>query len=353
MLSMTEEDFEMVKGVFEENNPQLASDPDAIRREMESLDKEMQRILSERPEEFAVAVHILWQGRNFLTIYVGEEEIPLPDEVQEAIEPRKVIDPLVSKHVAVYAGPDSPFPRAVAKFFDLWDSVLRFQCYPDIKSLLDDLIAGKVCGVIGFHSSSGASIESSIRHDLKYFPGFDYETAKAFGLPPCADFSHTEAAISMIKSIEVVAQMQEGKYRPKELEEFSLAEEMPSLVQHMYALERGCVVFVVDDQEEEMAGMVEVLRSWPLIRCSPILQKDTTIPPLPMASVVLLDEDMPVKGSEIAKHVGQSILVASTTSGEKPNFTPWHFGSKGRIVKERAVAEAFVRFMNDLLSRLS
>jgi len=350
---MTEKEFEMVKGVFEENNPRLASDPDAIRREMESLDKEMQRILSERPEEFAAAIHILWQGRNFLSLYIGEEEIPLPSEVQEAVEPQEIIDPLSSKHVAVYAGPDGPFSRATAQFFGLWDSVLRFQCYQDIKSLLADLIAGKVCGVIGFRLSPEASIESTIRHDLKYWPAFDYEKAEAFNLPPCVDFTHLEAATGMLKALEVAIQMQNGSYRPKESEDFSLAEEMPYLIQHMYALDRGCVVYIIDDQKEEMAGMVAILNAWPLIKCNAILQQDTTVPPIPMASVVLLDEDMPVKGSEIAKHIGRSTLVASTTSGERPSFTSWHFGNKGRIAKEKAVAKAFVSFMNELLSRLS
>tara|TARA_Y100000310_G_C20691745_1_gene822735 strand:- start:1399 stop:2463 length:1065 start_codon:yes stop_codon:yes gene_type:complete len=347
------DDFEIMKQVFEENNPELAENEEAIRGHIVELDEDIQKHLDEKPDGFDSAVTILWQGRNFFARYLGDEETSLPEMEQVTDE---LPNPIEQKHVAVFAGGgDGPFRRSVRQVLGMYDETLRIEFYHTIQDVLEALESGAICGVVAIHMSAEARIESHLRHDLKNMPGWNYDKAEKVVFPPCIDFP---PPMELPLVLTTILEMQKGEYQVQPEGKFNLNSELSSLIAHMHTPKRNVVIALIDDRPQEIEGMTQILEAWPRIECIPIIQKaershevDAPI------DIWLLDEDMPhKKGSDIARELqasGFSGLLVSATAGSKPDFANLHFGNKNSIRKDRSVAEEFIRFINQLLMEVS
>jgi hypothetical protein len=349
--TFSKEEFAVLKATFEENNPKLANSPDAIRQEIKDLEIQMADLLRDKPEGFEPAIRVLWQGRNFLALYIGnaEKDLPAMEEQEEAV------DPLEGKHVAVFSSGKTVL-AAIAKVLATC-STLRFERYSNISSLLTAILQGRVCGVVALHGERArtGAMEQYLRHDLKSLPGWDYKGSQDAVLPHCVDFF---VPYMLGEVLTVMAQLQGGTYRPvRASEDFSLAQELPSLLGHMACPLRDLVVLVVDDMPEEVQGMMQILRAWPKVSAQ-FLAHVSGMPKVPeKTDLLLLDEGLKeeLTGTVVAAALKRQCfagVIVSTTAGEKPAFTPWHFGLKGQIAKDQSAALAFVQFMNLLIEQV-
>jgi DNA-binding NarL/FixJ family response regulator len=355
-VELTPSNFEVMKKVFEEQNPQLAGNPDAIRERIADFDEDIQKNIERQSPGFEGAVSILWQGRNFLARYIGDEETPAPD-VNFGDEEEEEVKSLLSKYVVIYVSHSGPFNHSIQKVLSMHEDTLRMKFYGSIQEVIDAMIAGDVCGIIGVQLNKEADIERHIRHDLKNMPDWDYEKANEAILPPCADFVPPHQLVDILKAIY---EMQEGKYNIQEDQEFDLNDELSSLVSRMEYPSQETKIAIVDDQPNEIRGMVQILEAWPKVSCISVIQKEERFEHSEInPDVWLLDEDMPTpakRGSEYAQDIrcsGSSALIASTTGGEKPKLIDFHFCDKVSIRKKRSSAEGFIRFINKLLLKIS
>ena len=354
-----DEKFDLLRKTFTENNPKLANDPKAIEKEMNGLEKNILGLLKEKPEDFESAILILIQGLNFLARFSGVSEFLTPDfeKAEEEIAPSP---PIESKHNAVFVADkeSGPFYLSLAKVFEttINPDALRYKFYTDAKKLLKNIIEGSVCGVVAFQLNAHSSVEGHLRHDLKYMPGFNYESAKKYVFPVCLDFAPPHQVFEIVG---IMAKLQDGSYQPaKQVDDFSLSDALSNLVAHMYIPAQKIKILVVDDIPKEVAGMEVILDAWPNLERSTVIQlSEREMPDVPdNTDILLLDEGMKITGTQVATHLQQnskfSGLVASTTGGDKPNYTRWHFDAKNSVAKKYSTAKEFVLFVNSLLQTI-
>jgi len=357
----TDEEFELIRKTFVENNPVLAHDLEAIKERMSEFQEDILEFAENRPDGFKDASIILLQGLNFLARYlskIGETkaEFLLPDfGTEEEKEENIISSAITGKHCAIFvtSKKTSSFYRSLLRAFSVCvdSNTLRYRFYADARELLKDITKGLVYGVVAFQLNSSYSIEGHLRHDLGHMSEFNHDSAQKYVFPPCLDFTPPH---QLPEIFNTMAQLQNGERHPaKQAENFSLKDALPDLVAHMYAPTKRVKVVIVDDILEEMKGMKTILDAWPNIGCFIMLQDSDLIQrPSPDTDILLLDEGMKITGTQIAKHLQHwkfPGLIASTTSGMKPNFTPWHFSAKGQITKNYKMAWEFVFFMNSLL----
>lgn len=346
----TDEEFAMMKKVFETNRSELANNPEEIGKEMRHLEQMMHDTAQRKEKDYEIAIQILLQGRNFLARYIEEPEISYPiNQVDQ-------LSPLEKKHVALYiAGGESPFFKAVIQATEMFKEVLRFRSYIKIPDLLEAILANEVCGIVAFHLEKTSFIEGSLRHDLKNRDGFDYNMAQAYPLPPCVDFHPPHP---LMKAITEIIRLQNGIYQPASEENFYLPDALPHLLPHMHIPETSTKITIIDDNERAITGMEEILGSWPNILSVTIIQNNSAIPKLPPdTKIVLLDENLGklITGTQVAKDLiqkGFTGIIASTSGGKRPKFAKWHFGAKEEIVKQYQMAWEFVYFINSLLKAI-
>ena len=251
---------------------------------------------------------------------------------------------------------------AMKKVLDLIPFEAEAEVYEDYKQLIQDIIDEKIIGVIGvgmdFHVKEGRT-EGVIRHDLKYFPGFDYDRANAYPLPPIVDKGIPILLADIIKTAE---KMYAGILEKEEevAEEFDFEAALPELVGLMKAPRGPNLVAIVDDKPQEVEGLLKMLEVWPELNVVPFVGP-TTRTAEDMAkilydinpTIILLDEDIDqVKGTEIAlnlNNVGYQGIVATITGGEKPDYANYHFALKAQVMKKKKAALEFVDFINKLL----
>lgn len=352
-VSMTAEEFQMLKKSFEGNNPQLASNLQAMREKIVEFDRDVAQLLRDRPEGFEPAIAILLQGRNFLARYIGEAEVPFPGIEEKVLESEP--DPIREKHVALFVRSVDYFLKTVRHVLNTLDlDKQAYREYIGTNDLLNAILSGQVGGIISLNMRREESIESHLRHDLKNMPDFDYRSAQKYALPPCVDIYPPHPLGVILKTIH---EFREGTYQPPEQESFSLDQFLPYLVPHLYVPQRKVTVKVVDDEEWAMEGMVGILKVWPNLRVIPEVYWGGGVFVFDDDDIVLLDEAMgKITGTQVAKELQKDPefrgLIASTTSGEKPAYTRWHFQAKGRITKNKQAAQEFVRFMNSLLRQV-
>lgn len=349
---LTDEAFEMMKGVFERNNPELAADRTKMGEKLTELHVEIEKLTDERPEEWEAAVKILLQGRNFFARYLGEAEM----EINFA-EPVPEVPEIERKHVAVYVagggGDMNPLYLAVRKVLGLFKDALRHECYDSMEELIVALQRGEVCGIVALQLDCSASILSHIRHDLKNRPGWNYDRAQSFVLPPSADFSPLH---DLIKVVETIKAMQDGKSRVSDPEGPLDPENLAALVSHMRVPSRQMAVSIVDDEAGMITGLVKVLEAWPNLKVRAHIHQGELPSDLDAQSdLLLLDEAMSrLTGTQFYKHLrdmgGFKGIAASISGGEKPGFTQWHFGGKALVDKHAKFARDFVEFMNRLIT---
>lgn len=339
---MSEKDFEAMERIFIEQNPELAENATKIRDEIDSFDKDIKALMESKEEGFEAAVLILCQGRNFFARYIGDEEMEIPEFKKE-----EEVNPLLEKHVAIYIdSKDGVLQKCFQKVLGM-SSDLRIEFYDSVKGVIESLLTGKLCGIIGIQMNKEANIERYVRHDLKNREGWGYEKAEAMVLPPCVDLIPPHQLTEILGAIH---QMQEGKYFQEE--DFYFEDELSDLIGQMQIPNREIQIVIVDDRPEEVQGMTTLLNVWPKVKCEVVIQNQPNLPTL-SPSIWLLDEDMPAparKGSEYAKELeATEALLASTTGGSKPDFTNYHFGGKVGIRKNRSDALGFIKFINKIL----
>ena len=359
--TVTDEAFTSLKEAFERNS-KLAGNPDAIYEEMSKLRGLMGDALasSEGEErERLVAVHILLQGYNFLARYLDEPEVILPSLEDRITGKLQQPDPITNKHVAISV-PDKEdsslfrsVERAVGTVLD--PAKWRYKIYEHgTKVLLRDILEGRICGILAFGlSGTQSSIESHLRHDLKNFPGWNYLKAELHTLPPCVDLPHGQEVVTILN---LLPRMQEGTYIAEGEDGYSVGEALPSLSAHFSPPKRIVTAMLVDDNKKEMEGMLTILKGLPNIHLYVHLQKDKSLPEIPDdLDILLLDEAMPLSGREVYKYFmqeGFTGAVVSTTSGDKPDYAPLHFGRKRHITKSFETALQFVLFLNELVRKI-
>lgn len=359
--TMTDEVFASLKQAFE-NNRKLAQNPEAIQKEMEKCRSMMDDALASSEgegREHLVAVYILLQGYNFLARYLDEPEVIFPNLEDRITGKLQQPDPITNKHVAISVPDETDSPlfrsveRAVGTVLD--PAKWRYKIYDrGTKVLLKDILAGKVCGILAFGlSGTQSSIESHLRHDLKNLPGWNYPKAELYTLPPCVDLSHGQEVVTILN---LLPRMQEGEYIAEGEDGYYIGEAMPSLSAHFLPPKRIVTVLLVDDNEKEMEGMLTTLKGLPNIHLYVHLQKDKSLPEIPDdLDILLLDEAMPLSGREVYKYFlqeGFTGAVVSTTSGDKPDYAPLHFGRKRHITKSFETALQFVLFLNELVRKV-
>jgi len=344
-----DEGFEVMKKAFEENNPELAGNLKKIREEIAQADADLKILLDEKSENFKVAISLLWQFRNFLAKYIGDEEVKPPVFEREEEE----VNPLLLKHVAIYVDGGGTLKVAFRQVLNLCKDTIRIEFYDSIRDIIEAQLSGKLCGIIGIHLNKDADIQRHIRHDLKNMSEWNYEKAEAAMLPSCADFFPPHALGDIL---ETISKMQKGEYLIKS-EEFNLGMELSSLIGKMQIPCSETTIAIVDDRREEIEGMVKILQSWPRVNCIPVIQETSDLPNI-SPDIWLLDEDMPEpakRGSEYARELRiarSQALIASTTGGQKPKTIDLHFSGKTSVTKSRSSAEDFIRFINKLLSTI-
>lgn len=357
----TSAEFSHIRDFFESNS-RLAFNKPAIILEMAGFQKEIIHLLldwdDQKVEELKTAVLILLQGLNFLARYVGEPEFAEPDFTKLKSQPISPA-PIMEKHVAVFIADqeDGTFYRSVVQVLNNIDIPEVHYCfYNNAQVLIGEILRGKVCGVVALQLYEETSIENHLKHDLKNWSGFDYGSAEKYVFPPCVDFAPPHPLGTIL---DVIIRLQRGTLKIAETGTFSLQKVLPNLVAQMFVplKDQGIQVAIIDDHPVEVVGMETILGAWPNITVRVMFQNSIIMPDLNVllqTDILLLDEAMPIFGTEIAKdliNLGFSGKIVSTTGGKKPTFTQWHFSDKRNITQKYSSAEGFVKLINSLLQK--
>lgn len=337
MGTFSDEEYQSILKVFEQG-PLFQKGSEAIRTERAKLDDEISRLLKDKPPDYHLAINVLWQGRNFLARFLNEPEIPLP------VEPPQNDDASSKKFVAVYC-PEAVLSAAVTQVLTTLPFV-RHRVYVKMSELLDSLIKGEICGVIGV-SSTKSSVKNLILHDLGHRLGRDQAEPL---IPPCADITPP----SLVKIWETAFEMMSEKFGPVADEaSFSLTAAIPELTAVMITLVRTLKIAVVDDDAKVIAGVIEIFGHWPnLITRNFLIVNTVPVEELLVSDIILLDESMPIKGTAVRALVlksGFQGIIASTTGGDVPDWADKHFGGKAKVARSLNQAKDFVKFMNGLI----
>lgn len=351
---MSDEDFEFCKQVIEQSQSSYAKDPQAMKAAIESFERDIADLLASKEEGWREAVIILAQGRNFFAKSLG-----LP---QKAF----LEDP--DARVALFVRSGESLTRALQQVLGFYKQDLRFEIYSDMRKVLEGIVAGSFCGVIGIdHGARNGWLEGQIRHDLKNMEGWNAEKAASAKLPLMAEFG---MGFLLSELICMMREMQSGASVPLECwivseDGFSLSNFVESLVGWALIPKLDTHVVVLDDDPEAVKGILFLLEKWPNVIHEHILYSDLFSLDEFLAKIeavgsdrviVLLDESMgATTGTAVAKalesrHFGG--ITASITGGAKPRFAKHHFWEKKSIASQRGAAVGFVQFMNQLIREL-
>lgn len=351
MKTMTPEDFATMKEFFEKTNPGLARDPEAMARKMAEYDRQIDSYLADKPPGFEAAVKIALQSRNFLAIYVGSDERPMPKEIEHLLERDRR-----KKHVAIFIDSmDAAVAKAVTTALEMYPG-LNFKSYGEAEDLIKSLIAGNISGIIAVHTESNYPIENHLRHCLKFMPGFSRGAAEKYQLPNSVDFFPPHQCI-VDDILRTINEMQEGIYSPAETAAPATGQTLSSFKTVMYPRPDQTVVTVIDDSPSEIEPIAKILKIWPNVKVNIIYQTDDSFPQIPADTQILLtDEKMPgITGSQIVqtlRHQGFIGIAASIWQNEKPEWAEHHFALKKLLLKDDEATALFVKFINVLLMKL-
>lgn len=338
-------------------------------KSIRELEQEIEKLVAEKPEGFEPAIQILLQGRNFLArlsnrpeVYVNPSFLASASLASQA-SPIMAPNPVESKKVAIYCSSKTInasvrnflFPGQTEEERKKIELSNRLEFFSDIPKLLEAVMADCLCGIINLCLlEQTTNIESLIRHDLKNRPSWGSVRASEFVLPPCCDFREINC---MVRLFPIIQAMKAGCFYQVTGEfDFNLAK--PSLRANMVFPEKKVTVWVVDDQYEEIKGICAILNIWPEVAVEiheHKLQETFQLGDgFRQDDIVLMDEQMgQLSGTDCAgilRQKGFTGIIASITGGERPKYTPYHFGGKTGILRDFTTALAFVRFFNTLLA---
>ncbi len=354
---LSDAEFEQLKTFFERQRPKLIGNPNDVRAEIKKLDDAIDNeylpfALQNGATNTESAIQITLQGRNFLARYIGETERPMPVIAGVTPEP---IDPLQFKHVAVWTGhhEENEFTRAMKQTIPILAEDKDYRLYTNFELLIDEILQGNTCGVVGFSLDHLGRVESSIRHDLKNRPGWNHWKSEAAILPPCADFNKLPAMIAALKN------MREGTYT-KATETFDLGKELSGLLAHMYVTAAEEMVIIVDDSLNEVKAIARILEAWPKLKVfqwTGLADRPDKPTDINDQAIILLDDDLgkdSLNGSAITERLakeGHKGPIVSITGGENPAYAKLHFQGKAAVGSSRQMALDFIKFMNKVLQQ--
>ena len=238
---------------------------------------------------------------------------------------------------------------------------MKTKIFSDFKDLIQDIIDGKLCGIISISATNTSSrTEGVIRHDMKYLPGWNITKANDFPLPPIAEM---EGLLQLGVLIEIIAKMHQGAFAKKPEGSFDIKQHLTELRAQMLPCDQHLSIAVVDDMPSEVADILQLLEIWPgnvtthavvgVPKAGAAQLAEDILAHSP--NIVLLDEAIDiVKGTDVAKALldkGFQGKLASITGGQCPEFTKSHFGSKSSISSIQSSGHSFVSFINRLISR--
>lgn len=352
--SFTDREFKAMSDCFEKNNPDLANNGEKIKGEISEFDTDIkdyqQRLLIEEDGEKVLtlqcAIKLLLQGRNFLARFIGLAELPMPEF--EWKPPELMGGQIRKKWVAVVMADKSEVTeKAMAQVLKMAFPDVRYKFYRDYVGLIKDLpsLAGIVSASL---EPTSFSIESGIRHDLKNQPGWDVDRANEVILPPCYNGSYAEIIVLM----DVMKQMQAGDWRVNK-EKFVLSDSLSSLLVHAKVPSKLTEVYIIDDEQEMIAGIKLILNSWPKLACY-CFQDELLDVGKKASGIFLIDEDLGNKrtGTDLVAQLKKADIprvFASISGGAKPAFTEHHFQLKSMVKNNYSAARQFVSFMNKLI----
>lgn len=346
--------YDETVAILKEQNPDLFNDPDEMLRRMEEFEANAAQ------EEEPVAKSLYLQGRNLLACALGRELLPEPDISAQAEE--AAAGPAIPEQTVAIKVNSEMYARAMEQSLAVMTD-LRIKTYFDNRELIQDLLAGKICGIISVGAKDSRA-DGIIKHDLKNMPGWDVAKANAFPLPPVMDMYQP---VLLVRILELASKMHKGEFFDREEEKFDLEDHLAELRSTMLAPKGSLSVMVVDDMPDEVAGIVRLLEVWPgelVLGTACIGQADIAdsdeqalVVGVERPDIVLLDEIIGnIKGSDVAKGLltrGFTGTLASITGGECPEFTSHYFNAKTHIQTSRQAAEGFISFMNNLVDQVS
>ena len=287
--------FEKMKQALEKFNPELVNNEELIKDKIKDLDNESKKLFAEwekkpdQEDQFRVALDILGQGRNFLALLVGMEQVDflagLPEKEAEK-------SPLETRHVAILVNNGKEVLALSLKntLGVTAPESLRYKIYQNSKDLNDAILAGEVCGIIGLNDDESPRVAGFLRHELKNRPDWDFRKSEDFILPPCANLSVLRGDIVM-SIIKTAKKMQTGEFREKESEDFNLKDSLPELKARMKTLKKPCQICIIDDRSEEILGMMVILKSWSGVELD-ILLYNWELDIRDYLDIILMDEDL-------------------------------------------------------------
>ena len=172
---LSDEEFEGLKTVFE-MKAESSRTTEVVQGDIEKFDAMIAENVSNREEQWHIAIVILLQARNFLARYIGEEELLIPEECIVAFENEQAgikPSPIDERYIAII-GRDQPLAgKALAQvLLKALNNEVRCRSFESMDLLLQAVVKGEVCGVLALHGVKKRSVIGWLQHDLKNLPSF-------------------------------------------------------------------------------------------------------------------------------------------------------------------------------------
>lgn len=354
---ISDDQFEEIGDAFLKVNGKI--DQEKILRDIAGLDNEIEQQMQNLDEERAMAICILLQGRNILSLVLGQEQARAPKGVAKLLSQAGHVD----LPIAIYC-PEPVLARAV-------DCVLKnmemggYAIIDNMQELLDLALSDELSGVIGVSSSKYGDVLASMRHDLKHLDGWDYEKAQTAKLPPCRNWIAGQSTFLPVIFNELRSNSSENhSASDPQTENFDLRAAVKDGIDRLWPAKtpaKPLTVAVCDDNQPEVEGLLVILDAWPGVVVS-YFDAESCDDAHDLAAVVslhdivLLDENMgKITGSEVARQLtgkaGIKCQIASISGGPTPAWAKSHFPNKNSVMFDKDLAMEFVRFMESLMSR--
>jgi len=355
-------EYERVVAFGVKNNPKVWMSEKNLLEKFNEMQKDCEA------EEDVNAKNIYIQGRNALAFALNkcnpEYKLELKPLVRNEKEgsAEEIVVVIPQKMVAIVSiGKEGVLLKTLDKVLRTTE-LKNFKVYGDLKVLTEDVLLGRIEGIVSWSAGrSDFKLEGNMRHDLKYFPSFNYEKANTFPLPPIVDLSSYGSVFSDV--LTAALEIRSGESKSPESDLFVIGENLSALRTKMLPPKEKMKIFLMDDTIKEVAGMSVLLEVWPNVdfKCQiadtimaefdNYIKEVETFEP----DILLMDEDLggpEHNGSELVQDIKglENCIVASTTGGVCPDSISYHFNQKSFVDSRKNSAIAFINFINKLIT---
>lgn len=355
---LTIDEFTQMREAYLETNK--VYDTDEFESRIKDLDDQIARHAEELTQESVIAINLLMQARNFLSLMLGKPQSRAPRGVVKFMNKlQRVLTP-----VAVFY-PTQAIAATIQESLKTMEA-RGYEIVTSYERLVDGVIHDEYQGVIGLYLTNEGDVEAVIRAELSEMPGWEQEAAAAIELPPCRNLQ-IDGGESLAKLFFMIQDMQElpaKQMRDSEMmmEVFSLEKAISEGVFELRPTPCTVTVTVCDNHLREVRGLVQILEAWENIRllrhhsanyCDP---GDLALM-MEKCNIVLLDENMNnLRGEDVAAALKQRTgenrqVIASISGDDKPEWAEYHFQHKARVVQSQDAAFEFVEFMKKLIAK--